>query len=45
MNSIVVLKKLPKYWNRKIPRKINIKSDTEQINLFPECYALIGPFA
>ena len=43
MNSIVVLKKLPKYWNRKIPRKINIKSDIEQIKQTKKTYCFFKP--
>ena len=38
MNSIVVLKKFPRYWNIKIPRKINIKSDIEQIKKTKKTY-------
>ena len=43
MNSIVVLKKLPKYWNKKIPRKINIKSDVEQIKQTKKTYCFFKP--
>ena len=38
INSIDVLKKFPKYWNRKIPRKIKIKSDIEQIKQTKKTY-------
>ena len=31
ISSIVELKKLPKYWNKKIPKNINSKSDIEWV--------------
>ena len=37
------LKKLPKYWKRKIPRKINIKSDIEQIKQTKKTYCFFKP--
>ena len=43
ISSIVELKKLPKYWNKKIPKKINIKSDIEQIKQTRNTYCFFNP--
>ena len=43
ISSIVELRKLPKYWNKKIPKKINIKSDIEQIKQTRNIYCFFNP--
>ena len=43
ISSIVELNKSPKYLNRKIPKKINIKSDIEQIRQTKNIYCLFNP--
>ena len=43
ISSIDESKNEPKYWNRKIPKKINIKSDIEQIKQTRKTYCFFKP--
>ena len=43
INSTVGVKKLFKYWNKKIPKKINKKSDMEHIKQTMKIYCFFNP--
>ena len=43
MSSTILLKKFLKYSNKKIPKKINIKSDIEQIKQTKKIYCFLRP--
>ena len=43
ISSTISLKKILKYSNKKIPKKINNKSDTEQINQTKKTYCFLRP--
>ena len=43
ISSIDELKKFPRYWNKKIPKKINIKSDIEQMRQTNRIYCFFKP--